>query len=1125
MDNSHKNWSSQIREVLNSLHHLDEESEGERNKTASELFEEGYRTNDDALMSLSMYYLNRDQSDDGDFRRFLRSQVRDDVTGLLTMRPFLSRADDINAARAEAETYVLLFYNILNFSEYNNQKGINAGDDLLRRIGAILKETFPDGMIGHFDVDHYLVLIKDRNDLAGRVENSYEKISEALSLRNILDCRIGGYRWRDKNVKAETACSYAKRACDSLHNISAGHFIYYSEQLKKRDELEEYVLANIDEAIEKGWIEVFYQPIIRTVTGQLCSFEALSRWNDPVYGMMAPIQFIEPLAKSGLIWKLDRYVLHEIARRYADCVEKGRPAVPVSFNLDRQDFFAMDIFLEVENTVRKYQMPRDYLQIEVTERVFARNDAVIDTALKRFRKAGYAIWIDDFGSGYSTFNLLKDYDYDMLKIDMAFMLSNTERSRSVVQAIVEMNDRLGGASLCEGVETEEQYEYLRSIGCDMVQGYYFSAPKPYEELMALMKEKGITAETRSDRYYYDAINALSFDVNRPSAIFETDGRQYRFIYATDAFRKETGWQKLPDEMKEAGSACRKIIQASLRNADKAPFQYIYDDQLLEIRTRLLNKREKKYLLSAEVHNITAHDNISGFEKKAVYHNVMRLFDAVYLVNIGEDTIVRAADAADSSEPKEVIHGIDQALKYYSETWILPRDQAAYLNFFSQERIMAEVRGKHKNMFRSCFRTREMDDSYTWKSHVLVYLSGGAKPSFLYGVMSLQKEIKAIQKADSTESSKGNDTVELLRNIMIRSDLPCFLIDRSRRYRAVSLSYAALDNREETDLIGRTDEEVNWPMDLKGIEADVMHTGRHVAGLHRSAVLQGKTLEMTIYLQPIYLDGKIRGLIGCIDIPSMYHDDTDQGWAMIRALEAYDKAYTWKEKKYALVLARYEHAFDEKQAAMMKDAAEGYGVSGLISDHLFGVLMSYTKKEDVSELISRLPAGNQVEVIDGSAMNEGGSTAAEKMICGIAARPENDLQEDERHLRRMVSALMDRSIIATYIVSPDRTILYWNEAAEKITGYQRAYMVGHRCHETSLNHIDEKGCNLCQGDCPFLKVLRTNRSSFKDIYLHKKDGSLLKVRAFFTPLSAEDGTVLEVMEQFYPLEEEKEGSQK
>ncbi|MGN1388906.1 MAG: EAL domain-containing protein, partial [Bulleidia sp.] len=221
----------------------------------------------------------------------IEDKERDETTGLFLLRPFLTRAEE----KKNSGRWVMLFYNILNFSSYNFRFGLDEGDVLLRKIAEILEETFPDCLISHTDADHFIVLAENSDDLDMLVRESYEKICKILKLKNTMDCRIGAYVWKDPEVSSEIACSYARNACDSIRDPGSGFFVYYSDQLKLMQEMGEYIRSHIDEAVQKGWIRVYYQPIIRTLTGNLCAYEALSRWDDPVYGMLRPVQYISEL--------------------------------------------------------------------------------------------------------------------------------------------------------------------------------------------------------------------------------------------------------------------------------------------------------------------------------------------------------------------------------------------------------------------------------------------------------------------------------------------------------------------------------------------------------------------------------------------------------------------------------------------------------------------------------------------------------------------------------------------------------------------------------------------------------------------------------------------------------------
>ena len=1169
------------------------ESELERRKDADALFAAGCAEDNDTWKSLALYYLASERitaQDEMTLDHLLGEDIRDKVTGLLMMRPFLHLADEGNKRRKEGKKYVLLFYNILNFARYNYRFGLDEGDRLLKRIGRILQDVFPDCLISHFDVDHYIVLFAGEGDPDLKVRESYERIFSALRLRNTMGCKIGAYVWDNPEVSAEAGCSHAKSACDSIHDINGEFFVYYSDQLQMKNEMDEYIRFHIDEAVEKGWLKVYYQPIIRTITGDLCSFEALSRWQDPIYGPLAPYQFIEPLEESGLIYKLDVFVLNEVCRRYDECRREGIRQVPVSFNLARQDFFAADIYQEVENAVQKYHVPRDFIQIEVTERVFADNDAAIETALNRFRRAGYAIWIDDFGSGYSTLNLLKDYDYDMLKIDMAFMLSDTDRSRRIVQSIVQMNDRLNGASLCEGVETKEQFAFLKSIGCDFVQGYYFSAPRPFEDVMAVLKKKKIRTETWQERIYYQAVNNIRFEDSRSFALVETDGRASKFLYASKAFRDELKAEhyssleqvetSLEDSRDILHMAGEKAIDAAIRRGKKTSFRFAVGDQLLKISMDLLNEDGDTKLFLVEAVNITAHNARDEEKRKALYANLFYLSDAIYEVNVADDVISQTVIVTGEEKHHTVAHGIEADKRRYCQNWIYPYDQARYLKFFNSENIMMQVREEHQHIFRGVFRTRRNDGSYSWKAHTLVYAPSCEKPAFLYTINPLQQEVNVIhQVEEKQQNSSGADHVyidadgerfakaDVLDSIMGFVDVPLYLKDTHHRYVAVSRSFLKVfDLDDDSELIGRSDDELNWCYQEDNpdeAEDEVLHRGKHIMGLRRRTVIHGEEQSISMYMIPVYINGRIAGVAGSFAQDSMRRkwegelQDTQQQDAisgvynirtLLSALASCDDMYRLQNEPYALVLCQIPiieqmYALDDMTVAEKTQQAAAEAllsvcshqcIIGQLSRAVFAILVRYHEKEEVVALTVRMKqavsqirsAGSrpvtlssEQHIIYCDALNNSSDNILSAMILNMAASSSKVQICDVSETENRISTVMDDSLIAAYVVRPDRTIVYWNKAAQALTGYSRGWMCGRRCNETLLKHMDEAGNDLCRSKCPFLKVLETDQPAAQNAILHKRDGGTLKVRAVFTPIRDANGTAVEVLEQFYPLEEE------
>ncbi len=278
------------------------------------------------------------------------------------------------------------------------------------------------------------------------------------------------------------------------------HYFISDEMLRERLRRQQYVIDNIDEALRRKYITVYYQPVIRVKTGQLCGFEALVRWVDPEMGRLFPSDFITTLEQYHLIHLLDRYVINEVCRDYRRLVDAGMPVVPVSVNLSRLDFELCDVYDMVEKARTEFDVPSEMLELEVTESALNDDATTLKTELTRLKDAGYHIWLDDFGSGYSSLNILTEYSFNVIKLDLVFLRSydHNPKTGALLGYIVKGVSGMGLESLCEGVETEEHFNFLKSISCDRAQGYYFSKPLPLDEVTKLLQDRGIEWEKQEN---------------------------------------------------------------------------------------------------------------------------------------------------------------------------------------------------------------------------------------------------------------------------------------------------------------------------------------------------------------------------------------------------------------------------------------------------------------------------------------------------------------------------------------------------------------------------------------------------------------------------------------------------
>ena len=394
---------------------------------------------------------------------------------------------------------IFLFFDVENFKSYNEKYGFHAGNELLIKLAHMIDDAFKSSLVSRYSDDHFVVLTRSDGvqNVIGQLSGEVKKLQKEVHL----ELKCGAYKPVGDEADISLACDRARFACNSIKKHYDRTLRLYDKSLEDKFHLKQYIVNNIDTAIENNYIKVYYQPIVSTIDGRICGLEALARWQDPNYGLLSPGAFIEILEEYRQIYKLDKYIIEAVCRDYRDSVDNDRPFFPVSLNFSRLDFELCDIVGYLCETVERYNVPKNFIDIEITESALTDQKDFLPNAIKELRSYGYKVWLDDFGSGYSSLNVLKDYQFDVLKIDMKFLsgFRNNEKTRPILENIVNLTKQLKMVSLTEGVETKEQFDFLGTIGCERAQGYLFSKPVPLEELRERIAsgELSVNTDTKS----------------------------------------------------------------------------------------------------------------------------------------------------------------------------------------------------------------------------------------------------------------------------------------------------------------------------------------------------------------------------------------------------------------------------------------------------------------------------------------------------------------------------------------------------------------------------------------------------------------------------------------------------
>lgn len=431
-------------------------------------------------------------------RELIEFTERDRLTGLLNREYFYRYAEQFDQNH-EGQEMDAMMVDICHFRMINERYGKAFGDEVLRRLGESLRNAVRDGggIVCRRVADTFLVYCPHREDYKSILDGAVK----ALPARNsgsAIRLRMGVYARADRTIELERRFDRAKMALDTLIGNYRSSCALYDSALHENEIFEERLLESFDAAIREKQFLVYFQPKfdIRPEKPVLASAEALVRWVHPELGFIQPDKFIPLFEKNGLIPRLDEYVWRETAAHIRDWKNRLGVSVPVSVNVSRVDMFDADLAGTLTELLRENGLTPADLLLEITESAYTRDSSQIIERVNQLRGLGFHIEMDDFGTGYSSLSMISELPIDALKLDMIFIRTAFAGNRStrLIEIIIDIADFLGVPVIAEGVETEEQMTALREMGCDLVQGYYFSRPVPGEAFEEFLLAGRRTAE-------------------------------------------------------------------------------------------------------------------------------------------------------------------------------------------------------------------------------------------------------------------------------------------------------------------------------------------------------------------------------------------------------------------------------------------------------------------------------------------------------------------------------------------------------------------------------------------------------------------------------------------------------
>ena len=457
-----------------------------------------YKFQEDDCPVITGIHIDRDYRHENTYRSVNQGKLNgvvvdylatyDELTGIYNKQAFYAKTKEMLLDNPD-KNFDLLRINIERFKVLNDLFGESTGDKLLRYIGKFLKEiNLPLCVSGRLYADNFVVCYEAGKGDSRRMINTLQMVADSFAINNRTILSFGLYRIDDKTLPVSVMCDRANMALWKAKGNFKNPYCEYDEKMRQQVLKEQKIINAMEMAIQNKEFTLYLQPKYDIEKGTIIGAEALVRWISLENGFISPGDFIPVFENNGFVYEVDKFIWEESCRYLRKWLDEGREVHPISVNVSRIDLYDPKLVQHLVDLREKYQLPSQYLELEITESAYTEDPEQIITITRQLREAGFVILMDDFGTGYSSLNMLKDIQIDVLKLDMGFLKSSdySAKGGNILTAILKMAESLKMQTIAEGVETKEQVEFLKSIGCRYVQGFYYSKPLPVGEFEKLI---------------------------------------------------------------------------------------------------------------------------------------------------------------------------------------------------------------------------------------------------------------------------------------------------------------------------------------------------------------------------------------------------------------------------------------------------------------------------------------------------------------------------------------------------------------------------------------------------------------------------------------------------------------
>ncbi len=424
--------------------------------------------------------------------------AKDPLTHMPNLDSFVQMTEKMLQSHPE-QSYAFIRMDIDKFRIINQMYGTKEGDNILRYIGVKIQEwagpILETSTYCRISSDMFCVCMPAEADSIQEIIDFIQTSLHAYPIKFDMIMSFGVYitceEDRDAQTSVSTLMDRAASAQRTVKNSYMNHIAYYDSVIRKKEIAEQIIISEMKKALETNQFQVYLQPKCEMDTGKIIGSEALVRWIHPSQGIISPGEFIPVFEKNGFISELDYFVLRTTCQMIRRWLDEGKKVYPISVNVSRTDLYNPNLLEQIKECVAEFEVPHELIAFELTESAFVSDNMQLYNLAKLLQENHFNVMMDDFGSGYSSLNSLREIPVDVLKIDLKFLppSSDDRRGNVILHSVVEMANRLGLEVIVEGVETIEQAEFLLSIGCRNAQGFYFYRPMPVSEYERCLEEE------------------------------------------------------------------------------------------------------------------------------------------------------------------------------------------------------------------------------------------------------------------------------------------------------------------------------------------------------------------------------------------------------------------------------------------------------------------------------------------------------------------------------------------------------------------------------------------------------------------------------------------------------------